>query len=90
MRGRLTDKEKQELRKMLEEQEIPADQSWLMIEHYAKLSKKENPYDFGCKLCSITHLSKECPHKTDKTYKTEEKKYTSSQYSWYNYDGEGD
>jgi len=46
MRGRLTDKEKQELRKMLEEQDKPTDDSWLMIDHYARLSKKENPYNF--------------------------------------------
>jgi len=89
MRGRLTDKEKQELRKMLEEQDKPTDDSWLMIDHYARLSKKENPYNFVCKLCSITHLPAECPHKSPKV-ESQTQTYTTSQYSWYNYDGEGD
>lgn len=91
MRGSLTEKEKKELRKMLEDQDKPADESWLMVEHYANLPKKQNPYGFSCKLCSLTHHARECLFKKiDKEQKKEEKTYTTSQYSWYNYDGEGD
>jgi hypothetical protein len=84
MKGRLTDKEKQELRKLLEEQDKPQDDSWLMADHYAKLSKKENPKNYGCLLCDKTHFPKNCPNR-----KAESKpKYT---YSYYNHDsGDGD
>lgn len=84
MKGRLTEKEKQELRKLLEEQDKPVDDSWLMTDYYAKLSKKNNPKNYGCKLCDKTHLPKECPNK-----KVDSKtKYT---YSYYNHEaGDGD
>ena len=84
MKGRLTDKEKEELRKLLEEQEKPQDDSWLMADHYAKLSKKDNPKNYGCKLCDKTHFPKDCPNRK----KVESKpKYT---YSYYNHDDTGD
>lgn len=85
MKGRLTEKEKEELRKILEEEDKPADESWLMVDYYAKLSKKNNPHKFICKLCSITHLSNECPNKK---IINEKKTYT---YSYYDHDlGDGD
>jgi len=84
MKSRLTDKEKQELRKLLEEQDKPVDDSWLMAEHYAKLPEKKNLKNYGCLLCDKTHLPKECPNR-----KVESKpKYT---YAWYNHEvGDGD
>jgi hypothetical protein len=75
---KLTEKEKQELQKMLEDQDKPQDTSWLMVDHYAKLSKKENPMGFVCKLCYITHLSKDCPNRKQKT--NEEEAY--SYHNW--------
>lgn len=84
MKGRLTDKEKQELKKLLEEQDNPQDDKWLMAEHYAKLSKKENPFDYGCLLCDKTHTSKNCPNKKEKPKTT----YTYASYN-YNNDNEG-
>jgi len=82
MKDRLTEKEKQELRKLLEDQDKPADSSWLMLDFYAKLSKKQNPFNLSCSLCMKTHLAKDCPNKNKK-----EPKYT---YSYYNYDANGD
>lgn len=82
MNGRLSDKEKAELKKLLEEQDRPPDNSWLMVEEYAKKSKKENPFNYGCVLCAKTHLSSVCPNRKEKiesTYK----------YSYYNHDSEG-
>lgn len=84
MKGRLTDKEKQELKKLLEEQDKPQDTSWLMADHYAKLSEKDNPFKLGCKLCMKTHFPKDCPNR-------KEKPKTTYSYSSYNYsnDDEG-
>ena len=82
MNGRLSDKEKAELKKLLEEQDRPPDDSWLMAEEYAKKSKKENPYGFGCVLCTKTHLPSACPNR-------KEKPETSYKYSYYNHDSEG-
>jgi hypothetical protein len=50
------------------------DNDWLMVEHYRKLPKKENPYDFGCILCSKTHFPKDCQNR-----KTKEKPSTEYQ-----------
>lgn len=84
MKGRLTEKEKQELRKMLEEQDKPVDDSWLMIDYYSKMSKKENPKNYGCLLCDKTHSPKDCPNRKE----TAKPKYN---YTWYNHDsGDGD
>lgn len=80
MKGRLTDKEKEELRKLLEEQEKPQDTTWLMVDYYAKLSKKENPLNLGCKLCAKTHFPKDCPNRKKETSKIT---YT---YTSYNHD----
>lgn len=77
MKGRLTDKEKEELRKLLEDQDRPQDNSWLMVEEYAKKSKKQNPYNFGCLLCTKTHTILNCPNRKEKS------KYT---YSYYNHE----
>lgn len=77
MKGRLTDKEKEELRKLLEDQDRPQDNSWLMVEEYAKKSKKQNPYNFGCLLCTKTHTTVNCPNRKEKS------KYT---YSYYNHE----
>lgn len=79
MKGRLTDKEKEELRKILEEQDKPADDSHLMADHYAKLSKKENPFNYGCLLCDKTHTPKDCPNRKEKPKTTYS--YTSYNYS---------
>lgn len=79
MKGRLTDKEKEELRKLLEEQDKPQDTSWLMTDHYAKLSEKDNPFKLGCKLCMKTHFPKDCPNRKEKL------KYT---YTFYNHNQE--
>lgn len=81
MKGRLTDKEKEELRKLLEEQEKPQDSSWLMVNEYAKQTKKQNPFNYGCILCSKTHTPINCPNRKEKS------KYT---YSYYNHDDNGD
>jgi hypothetical protein len=37
-------------------------EDWLHIEHFAKLSKKENPHGFVCILCYKTHMPKNCRH----------------------------
>jgi hypothetical protein len=73
---KLTEKEKQELQKMLDDQDKPQDTSWLMVEHYAKLSKKQNPMGLICKICYVTHLPKDCPHR--KTETDEKKTSTNS------------
>lgn len=84
MKGRLTEKEKEELRKILAEQDVPQDDSYLMADHYAKLSKKENPFNYGCILCMKTHSPKECPNRKEKSKST----YTYSYYN-HNQDDEG-
>jgi hypothetical protein len=81
MKGRLTDKEKEELRKLLEDQDKPLDDKWLMADEYAKKTKKENPNNYGCILCDKTHFVKNCPNRKEKS------KYT---YSYYNHDDSGD
>jgi hypothetical protein len=84
MQGRLTDKEKEELRKILADQDKPLDDKWLMVDEYAKKSKKENPFNYGCILCMKTHNSKECPNRKEKSKST----YTYSYYN-HNQDDEG-
>ena len=82
MKDRLTEKEKQELRKLLEEQDKPTDTKWLMAEEYSKKTEKENPYNLGCILCTKTHNAAECPNRKQKPKNT----YA---YSYYNHDNEG-
>lgn len=82
MKERLTEKEKEELRKLLEDQDKPLDNSWLRTDHYAKLSKKENPFNLGCQLCLKSHAPNNCPNRKDAPKST----YT---YSYYNHDNEG-
>ncbi len=83
MKDRLTQKEKEELKKLLEEQDKPQDTTWLMVDYYAKLSKKDNPLNLGCKLCTKTHFPKDCPNRK----KEEKPKYA---YAYYNHsDDEG-
>lgn len=79
MKGRLTDKEKEDLRKLLEEQDKPQDTTWLMVDHYARLSKKDNPLNLGCKLCMKTHFPKDCPNRKEKPKNTYS--YTSYNHS---------
>lgn len=63
---------------------------WLRTEHYAKLSKKENPHGLGCTLCEKTHSSKLCPNKKtiEKTSKPKADDY-STLYSSYENEGNG-
>jgi len=85
---RLTEKEKDELRKLLEDQDKIGDTSWLMVDHYAKLSKKENPNDLGCKLCMKTHFPKNCPNRKSTKDKGDSEYigFKHSQYSYGEYD----
>lgn len=82
MKDQLTESEKKELKRLLEEQDKAPDTSWLMVEHYYKLSKKENPYNLGCKLCTITHFAKSCPNRLVQTEKTTNESYAASYYNW--------
>lgn len=79
MKGKLTDKKKQELKKLLEEQDNIQDDKWLMADHYVKLSKKENPFNYGCLLCDKTHTPKDCPNRKEKPKTTYS--YTSYNHS---------
>ena len=88
MQGRLSEKEKQELRKLLEDQDKPLDNSWLRVEHYTKLSKKDNPFGFACALCSKTHHPSNCPHQ-NKKQETQKTQNNPGYYSWYNNEDEG-
>lgn len=84
MSGRLlSDKEKEELKRLLEDQNRPPDTSWLMTEEYAKKTKKQNPYNLGCILCAKTHTPINCPNRKEK----KEESYT---YSYYNHDSSED
>lgn len=83
MKGRLTEQEKQELKKLLEDQDKPQDATWLMVDHYAKLSKKENPFNYGCILCDKTHKPINCINRKENSKNT----YAYSYYN-HNHDGE--
>lgn len=79
MKGRLTEREKEELKKLLDDQDKPQDSSWLMIEEYAKKTKRQNPNNFGCLLCTKTHSTEQCPNRKEKS------KYT---YTYYNHNND--
>lgn len=83
MKGRLTDKEKEELKRLLEDQDKPLDNSWLMADEYSKKTNKENPYNLKCVLCMKTHLPSKCPNKKEKVENT-------YKYSYYNHDSDGE
>lgn len=38
-------------------------EDWLHVDHYAKLSPRQNPYGLVCILCEKTHKASECPNK---------------------------
>lgn len=86
MKDQLTEAEKKELKKLLEDHDKSQDVSWLMVDYYYKLSKKQNPYNLKCKLCTITHLAQKCPNtifqKEEEKTKENTESYAASYYNW--------
>lgn len=55
-------------------------EDWLMVEHYSKLSKRENPHNIGCLYCFKTHLPANCENR--KTVVEPEKTENKSMYDY--------
>lgn len=41
-------------------------EDWLHLDHYAKLSTRQNPHGLVCVLCEKTHKARSCPNRRAK------------------------
>ena len=83
MKQKLTDKEKKELKKLLDDQDLPEDSSWLLVDQYAKAKSR-----FVCILCEKTHLIKNCPNKNKTKDKGDSEHVDSYSYNSQYYSGD--
>jgi len=79
MKHTLSKSEKEELKRILDEEERPQDKSWLMVQEYKKKKSR-----FNCALCEKTHTIKNCPNKIEEK-EVEKDEYLKSYASQYSY-----